>query len=155
MTLCWYLCISHVVCNSLTGTRIRSTFDFGLVTLTVNGLRPDDSAIYTCKATNLLGEAVSTCTLKVEGSNRNDRIRFLTGYIMTVLGKYILKISNNTGEYNYMKHHQMLLIKVKSVFLVATVFKLVDLVNKVITISGRNLKLLTRSVGQFLVHFVT
>jgi hypothetical protein len=121
----------------------------------VNGLRPDDSAIYTCKATNLLGEAVSTCTLKVEGSNRNDRIRFLTGYIMTVLGKYILKISNNTGEYNYMKHHQMLLIKVKSVFLVATVFKLVDLVNKVITISGRNLKLLTRSVGQFLVHFVT
>lgn len=49
-----------------TGTRIRSTFDFGLVTLSINGLREDDSALYTCKATNLLGEAVSTCTLKIE-----------------------------------------------------------------------------------------
>ncbi|CAH0765342.1 unnamed protein product [Bemisia tabaci] len=49
-----------------TGSRIRSTFDFGLVTLSINNLREDDSAIYTCKATNLLGEAVSTCTLKIE-----------------------------------------------------------------------------------------
>ncbi|XP_046465810.1 titin isoform X2 [Neodiprion pinetum] len=48
-----------------TGTRLRSTFDFGLVSLSINGVRDDDSAIYTCKATNLLGEAVSTCTLKV------------------------------------------------------------------------------------------
>jgi len=58
--------------NFSTGTRIRSTFDFGLVTLAVNGLRADDSAIYTCKATNLLGEAVSTCTLKIEGSKINS-----------------------------------------------------------------------------------
>lgn len=49
-----------------TGTRIRSTFDFGLVTLAINGLRADDSAIYTCRATNLVGEAVSTATLKIE-----------------------------------------------------------------------------------------
>uniref|UniRef100_A0A0K8UMS0 Regulatory protein zeste n=1 Tax=Bactrocera latifrons TaxID=174628 RepID=A0A0K8UMS0_BACLA len=49
-----------------TGSRIRSTFDFGLVTLSVNGLRSDDSAIYTCKATNQIGEAVSTCSLKIE-----------------------------------------------------------------------------------------
>ncbi|KAE8746083.1 hypothetical protein FOCC_FOCC007207 [Frankliniella occidentalis] len=49
-----------------TGSRIRSTFDFGLVTLSINGLRADDSAIYTCKATNLLGEAVSTATLKID-----------------------------------------------------------------------------------------
>lgn len=48
-----------------TGARIRSTFDFGLVTLAINGLRADDSAIYTCKATNLLGEAISTATIKV------------------------------------------------------------------------------------------
>ncbi|GBP17592.1 Titin [Eumeta japonica] len=45
---------------------IRSTFDFGLVTLSINGLRADDSAIYTCKATNQMGEAVSTCSLKIE-----------------------------------------------------------------------------------------
>ncbi len=49
-----------------TGARLKSTFDFGLVSLSINSLRADDSAIYTCKATNLLGEAVSTCTLKVE-----------------------------------------------------------------------------------------
>ncbi|XP_055645258.1 titin-like, partial [Toxorhynchites rutilus septentrionalis] len=52
-----------------TGARIRSTFDFGLVTLSINGLRADDSAIYTCKATNNYGEAVSTATLKIEGSH--------------------------------------------------------------------------------------
>lgn len=52
-----------------TGARIRSTFDFGLVTLSINGLRADDSAIYTCKATNLLGEAVSTGTLKIGDSH--------------------------------------------------------------------------------------
>lgn len=49
-----------------TGARLKSTFDFGLVSLSINSLRADDSAIYTCKATNLMGEAVSTCTLKVE-----------------------------------------------------------------------------------------
>ncbi|XP_074100964.1 sallimus isoform X11 [Cotesia typhae] len=49
-----------------TGTRLRSTFDFGLVTLSINGLRADDSALYTCRATNLLGEAVSTCSLKID-----------------------------------------------------------------------------------------
>lgn len=49
-----------------TGTRLRSTFDFGLVTLSINGLRDDDTAIYTCKATNLYGEAISTCTLKIK-----------------------------------------------------------------------------------------
>lgn len=49
-----------------TGARIKSTFDFGQVGLSINSLRADDSAIYTCKATNLLGEAVSTCTLKIE-----------------------------------------------------------------------------------------
>lgn len=51
------------------GSRIRSTFDFGLVTLAINSLRPDDSAIYTCKASNILGEAVSTCTLKISDSH--------------------------------------------------------------------------------------
>lgn len=57
------------------GSRIRSTFDFGLVTLSVNSLRADDSAIYTCKATNLLGEAVSTCTLKIEGKAEDILIK--------------------------------------------------------------------------------
>lgn len=49
-----------------TGSRLKSTFDFGLVTLSINGVRIDDSGIYTCKATNLMGEAVSTASIKIE-----------------------------------------------------------------------------------------
>lgn len=48
-----------------TGSRIRSTFDFGLVILQINSLRDDDSGIYTCKATNQVGEAVSTSSIRV------------------------------------------------------------------------------------------
>ncbi|KAG7174092.1 Titin-like 20 [Homarus americanus] len=48
-----------------TGTRVRSTFDFGHVTLEISGLRENDSGIYTCKAVNRVGEAVSTCNVKV------------------------------------------------------------------------------------------
>lgn len=48
-----------------TGSRIRSTFDFGLVILQINSLREDDSGIYTCKATNLVGEAISTSSLRI------------------------------------------------------------------------------------------
>ncbi|KAK8746938.1 hypothetical protein OTU49_016904 [Cherax quadricarinatus] len=48
-----------------TGTRVRSTFDFGHVTLEISGLRENDSGIYTCKAVNRVGEAVSTCNIKV------------------------------------------------------------------------------------------
>ncbi|KAF0303161.1 Titin [Amphibalanus amphitrite] len=50
----------------MTGTRLRTAFDFGLVTLDIMSLRGDDSGIYTCRAVNRMGEAVSTCTLKVE-----------------------------------------------------------------------------------------
>ncbi|CAN8024063.1 unnamed protein product, partial [Ixodes persulcatus] len=49
------------------GTRIKPTYDFGLVSLDISSARPDDSGIYTCKATNEVGEAISTCTIKVEG----------------------------------------------------------------------------------------
>lgn len=49
-----------------TGSRLKSTFDFGLVTLSINSIRIDDSGIYTCKATNLMGEAVSTASIKIE-----------------------------------------------------------------------------------------
>ncbi|XP_045531935.1 titin isoform X5 [Pieris brassicae] len=49
-----------------TGSRIKSTFDFGLVTLSINSLRHDDSGIYTCKAVNQMGEAVSTASIKIE-----------------------------------------------------------------------------------------
>lgn len=48
-----------------TGSRIRSTFDFGLVTLQINSLRDDDSGLYVVKATNAVGEAVSTASIRV------------------------------------------------------------------------------------------
>ena len=51
------------------GTRIRSTFDFGHVTLDMTGLRESDCGIYTCRAINRVGEAVSTCNLKVYGKS--------------------------------------------------------------------------------------
>ena len=67
------------------GTRLRTTFDFGLVTLDISGIRDDDSGIYTCKATNLAGEAVSTATIKVEGIHLN--ISLLPTKIYLVLEK--------------------------------------------------------------------
>lgn len=48
--------------------RIITRNDFGLVSLDIIGVRPDDSGLYTCRIVNEIGEAVSTCTLKVEGN---------------------------------------------------------------------------------------
>ena len=39
--------------------------DFGCVTLDITGLRPSDEGIYECKASNSLGEAVTTAECKV------------------------------------------------------------------------------------------
>lgn len=58
----WY----HNGVQLMTGSRVRSAFDFGLVCLDISDLRAQDSGIYVCKAINKLGEAVSTCTIKVE-----------------------------------------------------------------------------------------
>ena len=49
------------------GSRLKTTLDFGHVTLNINGVRSTDSGIYTCKAINALGEAVSTTSIKVDG----------------------------------------------------------------------------------------
>jgi titin len=49
------------------GHRFRTTHDFGYVALDVLYTYPEDSGTYMCKATNLVGEAVNTCTIKVGG----------------------------------------------------------------------------------------
>lgn len=54
--------------NIPAGTRMKQLFDFGHVQLDINGIRPEDSGIYTCRAVNLVGEAISTCTVKVKGN---------------------------------------------------------------------------------------
>lgn len=48
-----------------TGHRYRKTHDFGYVALDILYAYPEDSGTYMCKATNLAGEAVNTCTIKV------------------------------------------------------------------------------------------
>ena len=52
------------------GSRLKTSLDFGHVMLNINGVRATDSGIYTCKATNALGEAVSTTSLKVQGKEK-------------------------------------------------------------------------------------
>lgn len=48
-----------------TGHRFRTTHDFGYVALDILYAYPEDNGTYMCKATNLVGEAVNTCTIKV------------------------------------------------------------------------------------------
>lgn len=48
-----------------TGHRFRKTHDFGYVALDILYAYGEDSGTYMCKATNLAGEAVNTCTIKV------------------------------------------------------------------------------------------
>jgi titin len=49
------------------GSRLKTSLDFGHVQLFIQGVRASDSGLYTCKAMNKLGEAVSTTSIKVEG----------------------------------------------------------------------------------------
>ncbi|XP_022670614.1 titin-like isoform X6 [Varroa destructor] len=51
------------------GARIKAIHDFGMVSLDISGARSEDSGLYTCHAVNESGEAISTCTVKVEGSS--------------------------------------------------------------------------------------
>lgn len=48
-----------------TGHRFRTTHDFGYVALDILYSYSEDSGTYMCKATNLAGEAVNTCTIRV------------------------------------------------------------------------------------------
>lgn len=48
-----------------TGHRFRTTHDFGYVALDILYAYPEDNGTYMCKATNLVGEAVNTCTIRV------------------------------------------------------------------------------------------
>jgi hypothetical protein len=47
------------------GHRFRTTHDFGYVALDILYVYGEDTGTYMCKATNKLGEAVSTCEIKV------------------------------------------------------------------------------------------
>lgn len=50
-----------------TGHRFRTIHDFGYVALDILYSYGEDTGTYMCKAVNEMGEAVTTCTVKVEG----------------------------------------------------------------------------------------
>merc|ERR1719402_158301 len=47
------------------GSRFREGLDFGFVSLDITHVLPEDAGQYTCRATNVLGQAVSSCKLAV------------------------------------------------------------------------------------------
>lgn len=50
-----------------TGSRFKTTYDFGFVALDIMDAHAEDSGTYMCKAKNAVGEAVTTCAVKVTG----------------------------------------------------------------------------------------
>ena len=52
------------------GHRFRPQFDFDFVALDILCVYPEDSGLYTCKAKNLFGEAVSSCHLICHGKSQ-------------------------------------------------------------------------------------
>lgn len=49
------------------GSRFRTTYDFGFVALDILDAHAEDTGTYMCKAKNAIGEAVTTCAVKVTG----------------------------------------------------------------------------------------
>lgn len=54
-----------------TGSRFRTTYDFGFVALDILDAHAEDSGTYMCKAKNAVGEAITTCAVKVTGKLKN------------------------------------------------------------------------------------
>lgn len=48
-----------------TGHRFRPSYEFDYVALDILGVYPEDSGVYTCQAQNQLGEAVTSCSVRV------------------------------------------------------------------------------------------
>lgn len=76
-----------------TGHRFRTTHDFGYVALDILYTYPEDSGTYMCKATNLVGEAVNTCTIKC-GSKYllACSIKLLNYYLKNNIPFYVIHI---------------------------------------------------------------
>lgn len=57
--------------------------DFGYVALNMKYVNPEDSGTYTCRATNELGEAVTSATLFVQCKSKlNAKLRYTMIYIL-------------------------------------------------------------------------
>lgn len=51
--------------------RFRTICDFGYVAMDILHVVSEDSGTYMCKATNRAGEAVTTCSIKVQGKSNS------------------------------------------------------------------------------------
>jgi len=67
---CRYICVPYKLLKCffpLPGHRFRPAYDFDYVALDLLGVYPVDSGVYTCQARNQLGEAVTSCSVRVIG----------------------------------------------------------------------------------------
>jgi hypothetical protein len=53
------------------GSRITRTHDFGFVALDMTHVRGEDEGVYICRASNALGEAVTTASMKIRSKHVN------------------------------------------------------------------------------------
>lgn len=50
-------------------SRITKTHDFGFVSMTISHVRDEDEGVYICRASNALGEAVTTAAMKIKSKS--------------------------------------------------------------------------------------
>lgn len=79
---------------SFTGHRFRTTYDFGFVALDILYAYPEDSGTYMCKATNAAGQAVTSCSIGVEG--KLEMARRVHGCFVYTGDKPIIRLPKHT-----------------------------------------------------------
>lgn len=50
----------------ISGSRITKIHDFGYVSVDIAHVREEDEGVYMCRATNPLGEAVTTASMRIQ-----------------------------------------------------------------------------------------
>lgn len=76
------------------GHRFRTTYDFGFVALDVLYAYPEDSGTYMCKATNAAGQAVTSCSIRVEG--KLEMARRVHGCFVYTGDKPLIRLPRHT-----------------------------------------------------------
>jgi hypothetical protein len=74
------------------GSRITRTHDFGFVALDMTHIRGEDEGVYICRASNALGEAVTTASMKI----RSKLVNCIHEFTPIVTHCYTLQTKNLT-----------------------------------------------------------
>jgi len=71
------------------GSRITRTHDFGFVALDMTHVRGEDEGVYICRASNALGEAVTTASMKIRSKLVNcvHEVTTVTTHLLHVTSK--------------------------------------------------------------------